>query len=329
MAVCGELAMKAKAWIAAALALCACAAPTDPAPAGPPAPSNPYVDMRLRLDAGERWRVVYERDVAISENGALSRAQSRQTYLVEAIDPARWIWLQEEGPGAGWVGDLGAFTCAVDSHGACLAIEDWDDVRRRLYITAASQVSERGANYQAGLERMLGPMSAEAAGAFALEGVSILGRVQGLRLRLGDVVRFDAATPNPLGGAPTPMTGQIRLVGVNMAARTADIAYRLEMDDAVGGTAVRTAMLGAMVNQPGANPLTMEEAAAMVDGLLGRIDSRWLEDGQATIDLNTGRVLVAESTISGRLRATGGMQELDTTMSGTVTLRQEAIPEGS
>ena len=179
--------MKAKAVIALLLALGACAAPADPAPAAPAAQANPYVDMRLRLDAGDRWRVVYERDVAISENGALSRAQSRQTYLVEVIDPARWLWLQEEAPGSGWVGELGAFTCQVDPHGACLAIEDWEGVRGRLFVASAGQGELRGASYQPALERMLGAMSAETAGAFALEGVSILGRVQGLRLRLGDV----------------------------------------------------------------------------------------------------------------------------------------------
>ncbi len=321
--------MKAKALMASMVALWACAAPSDPPPVAPPAPMSPFVDMSLRLAAGERWRVVYERDVAISENGALSRAQSRHTYLVEVIDPARWLWLQEEAPGAGWVGDLGAFTCQVDVHGACLAIEDWDDVRRRLLTAAAGDAGQRGPRHGPALAQLLAGITAENAGAFALEGMSILGRVQGLRLRLGDTVRFDAATPNPLGGAATPMTGQIRLTALNMAAGTADIVFRVEMEDAAGGDAVRAAMLGAMVNQPGADPLTEEEAAALVDGLLGRIDSRWLEDGQATIDLSTGRVLVAESTISGRLRATGGLQELDTTMSGTVILRQEPLPQGS
>jgi hypothetical protein len=318
-----------KAIFASLLALAACAAPGGPVAPTPVAPVNPYVDMRLRLDAGDRWRVVYERDVAISDNGALSNTQSRQSFIVEVIDPARWLWVQEEAPTAGWVADLGAFTCATDAHGACLAIEDWEGARRRVAAAAAGQSATRGPDHLRALERMLDGMSGETAGAFALEGVSILGRVQGLRLRLGDVVRFDAATPNPLGGAPTPMTGQIRLVAVNTAAGTAEIAYTLEMDDTVGGDAVRAAMLGAMVNQPGADALTMEEAAALVDGLLGRIDSRWLEDGQATIELSSGRVLVAVATVSGRLRATGGMQELDTTLSGTVTLRQEVIPDGS
>jgi hypothetical protein len=203
---------------------------------------------------------------------------------------------------------------------------NWDALRRDLVLTASARQGDRHAE---ALEQILASITAVDSGAFALEGVSILGRIQGLRLRLGETVRFNANQPNPLGGDATPMSGQVRLVSVDAATQTARLVFFQEMTDADGGAAVRAAMLRLLSSQPGAAPLTLEEAARLVDGLLGRIDSRWMEDGEAIVDLNTGRILEVQSTISGRLRATGGRQELDTSMQGSLVLRQIALSQGS
>ena len=319
--------MKRAAALALALSLAACAsAPPAQAPAQPPIQQAPLVDLSLRLQPGSAWRVVYDRDMAVSENGTLSRTQSVDTYRVDVLAPDLWRWTFETPSETSWTRAISVIECRVDRGGRCVSVRNWDALRQELINAARAQQGQRHAE---ALTTILSAISAEDAGTFALEGVSILGRIQGLRLHLGDTVRFDTATPNPLGGDPTPMTGQVRLVGVDTATQTARVTFRQEMADSEGGAAVRASMLRTLTNQPGPNPLTTEEAAALVDGLLGRIDSRWLEDGEATIDLATGRVLESTSTVSGRLRAAGGRQELDTTMSGTVILRQELIPAGS
>lgn len=310
----------------AVLALCvglaACATP--PAPDAP-LPS-PVVDLSLRAAPGEAWRVVYERDLAVSENGATSRSDTVETYRVDVLEPGLWRWTFENAGSQGWTRQISAIECSVNANGRCLEVRNWDALRRDLVLTASAREGDRHAD---ALEQILTSITAEDAGAFALEGVSILGRIQGLRLRLGETVRFNANQPNPLGGDPTPMSGEVRLVSIDAATQTARLIFRQEMTDEEGGAAVRAAMLRMLSSQPGADPLSLEEAARLVDGLLGRIDSRWMEDGEATVDLATGRVLEARSTIAGRLRATGGRQELDTSMQGDVVLRQVLLTSGS
>lgn len=309
--------------LALPLALAACATPAEPEQR--PA-AAPFVDLTLRVAPGEAWRVVYERDLAVSENGATSRSDTVETYRVDVLEPGRWLWTFENAGAQGWTRQISAIECAVNANGRCLEVLNWDALRRDLVLTASAREGDRHAE---ALEQILTSITAQDAGGFALEGVSILGRIQGLRLRLGETVRFNANQPNPLGGDPTPMSGQVRLVSVDTATQTARLVFWQEMTDQDGGAAVRAAMLRLLSSQPGADPLTLEEAARLVDGLLGRIDSRWMEDGEATVDLATGRVLEAQSTISGRLRATGGRQELDTSMQGSVVLRQILLPSGS
>jgi hypothetical protein len=269
---------------------------------------------------------VYQRDLAVSENGATSRSDTVETYRVDVLEPGRWLWTFEGAGAQGWTRQISAIECAVTAGGRCLEVLNWDALRRDLVLTASARQGDRHAE---ALEQILASITAVDSGAFALEGVSILGRIQGLRLRLGETVRFNANQPNPLGGDATPMSGQVRLVSVDAATQTARLVFFQEMTDADGGAAVRAAMLRLLSSQPGAAPLTLEEAARLVDGLLGRIDSRWMEDGEAIVDLNTGRILEVQSTISGRLRATGGRQELDTSMQGSLVLRQIALSQGS
>lgn len=309
--------------VALSLGLAACATPSM-SEQGPQAP--PFVDLSLRVSPGEAWRVVYQRDLAVSENGATSRNDTVETYRVDVLEPGRWLWTFEGAGAQGWTRQISAIECAVTAGGRCLEVLNWDALRRDLVLTASARQGDRHAE---ALEQILASITAVDSGAFALEGVSILGRIQGLRLRLGETVRFNANQPNPLGGDPTPMSGQVRLVSVDAATQTARLVFFQEMTDADGGAAVRAAMLRLLSSQPGAAPLTLEEAARLVDGLLGRIDSRWMEDGEAIVDLNTGRILEVQSTISGRLRATGGRQELDTSMQGSVVLRQIALSQGS
>ena len=170
--------------------------------------------------------------------------------------------------------------------GSPSAVRNWPEFQQRVVaaVTELTPPAERTEEWRRATEatqRVFASMSASDAARLLFQDVGIMALCQHTGLTMGEPVRSETMTPNPLGGSPIRTLVTYELVSVDRAAGVARIAFSSSFDPESAAASIRE-MVERMTRETG-RPLTAEELESqrsMTVAQTARAD--------CTVDLRTG-----------------------------------------